>query len=258
MRTRGILKVEEVVMVIPVGKTKSVPAYCRALWHLSNGLLLFWLLIYSHVALATTEWQIKAIDAQANLVMENGDIVVLYGIFMSDSMSASGYLQQQWVGKTVQVETVKPERDRYNRIEGWVSSDAGELAQVSLLRQGLAQIDVTRSLPPDKAAMMAAAEQVKIFPVTTGMADLPAYATLEGEVVAVAKQSERVLLNFGADWRSDFTVVIPRKMWRRLEKVGVDVAGLTGRKIRVRGWVYHYNGAAIDITTPQQIEVLPE
>jgi micrococcal nuclease len=32
--------------------------------------------------------------------------------------------------------------------------------------------------------------------------------------------------------------------------------GLNGKTIRVRGWVRNYNGPLIEITHPQQIEVL--
>lgn len=72
-----------------------------------------------------------------------------------------------------------------------------------------------------------------------------------GEVV-----DGRVYLNFGQDWRNDFTVTIPPERRERLAGAGLTAQRLEDRRIRVRGWIDSYNGPQIEVTHPQQIEVI--
>jgi len=82
------------------------------------------------------------------------------------------------------------------------------------------------------------------------------YQLVEGTVHGVGEGKTRVYVNFAEDWRSDFTVVIPRKRLPVLEAAGLDLAALPGKRIRVRGWVEWWNGPMIEISHPEEIEVL--
>jgi hypothetical protein len=66
----------------------------------------------------------------------------------------------------------------------------------------------------------------------------------------------RVYLNFGADWRKDFTVTISPKNLRLFGKAGLRPETWQGHEILVRGWINWRNGPMIDVTHPEQIEVL--
>lgn len=79
---------------------------------------------------------------------------------------------------------------------------------------------------------------------------------VEGVVHAVAARGAHVYLNFAADWRTDFTVIVARRDRRRFEAAGIDLEALAGRPVRVRGFVRNFNGPAIDVTHPGQIEIL--
>ncbi len=83
------------------------------------------------------------------------------------------------------------------------------------------------------------------------------YRVVEGTVAAVATVGSWTYLNFGEDWRSDFTVSVHRRDRRRMEQELGALAGLQGRQVRVRGWMRHFNGPMIEATYPQQIELLP-
>lgn len=63
-------------------------------------------------------------------------------------------------------------------------------------------------------------------------------------------------LNFGADWRTDFTITIAARDLKLFEQAGLDLFALEGRTVRVRGWLDSYNGPAIEADHPEQIEVL--
>ncbi|MDJ0513440.1 MAG: thermonuclease family protein [Methyloceanibacter sp.] len=82
------------------------------------------------------------------------------------------------------------------------------------------------------------------------------YELVEGWVHGIGEGKSRVYINFAEDWRQDFTVVVKRKRLPVLEAAGLDLMRLPGRRIRVRGWIEWWNGPMIEITHPQEIEVL--
>jgi hypothetical protein len=81
---------------------------------------------------------------------------------------------------------------------------------------------------------------------------------VEGRVVAVGEaRNGRLYLNFGLNWRTDFTVSLNRVDRERFEAQGLsDPAQLDGAVIRVRGWLYAENGPMIHVASPAQIEIL--
>ena len=88
--------------------------------------------------------------------------------------------------------------------------------------------------------------------------DIGSFQLVEGRVREAAKVRGRVYLNYGADWRRDFTVTLAPAIRRRFEAEGIDPVTYGGRQIRVRGWVESYNGPMIEVTHPDQIELLDE
>jgi sensor domain CHASE-containing protein len=77
---------------------------------------------------------------------------------------------------------------------------------------------------------------------------------VEGIVTSTADVRGRVYLNFGADYRTDFTVAIAKKHRKRFKSV--DPVTLEGARIRVRGWVELMNGPMIWVSHPARIEIL--
>ena len=82
------------------------------------------------------------------------------------------------------------------------------------------------------------------------------YQLVEGTVHGIGEGKTLVYINFAEDWRSDFTIAIPRKRLPVLEAAGFDLAALPGKRIRVRGWVEWWNGPMIKVSHPEEIEVL--
>ena len=72
----------------------------------------------------------------------------------------------------------------------------------------------------------------------------------------VTERRGRFYLDFGADWRRDFTVAIALGDRARFRAAGLDPAGLEGATLRVRGWMRRLNGPMIEATHPEQIERL--
>ena len=84
------------------------------------------------------------------------------------------------------------------------------------------------------------------------------FQLIEGRVREVAVVRKRAYLNFGEDWRTDFTISIAPRDRRRFLADGIDPMGYQGQRVRVRGWLRHYNGPLVDVTHPEQIEILDE
>jgi endonuclease YncB( thermonuclease family) len=84
------------------------------------------------------------------------------------------------------------------------------------------------------------------------------YQIVEGRVVRVAPTKSRTYLNFGTDWRSDFTAGIDARLLRANPEWAKSLAGLQGRRIEVRGWIEYRNGPFINVEDPSQIESMDE
>ena len=82
------------------------------------------------------------------------------------------------------------------------------------------------------------------------------FQLVEGKVLKAARIKGRVYLNFGDDWKTDFTVTIGVPARRMFREAGTDPLSLEGKRIRVRGWLKRYNGPMIAATHPEQIEVV--
>ena len=87
------------------------------------------------------------------------------------------------------------------------------------------------------------------------------FQLVEGHVADAARVRGRIYLNFGADWREDFTATVAprdRRLFEREDRLlgRQPIDDLAGRQVRVRGWVKSFNGPMIEVTHPEQIEWL--
>ncbi|MBT6118025.1 MAG: thermonuclease family protein, partial [Rhodospirillaceae bacterium] len=150
--------------------------------------------------------------------------------------------------------------------------DDGTLLPVVLLAAGLVRVEIPEEAP-DRLAELHAAEAAARA-AGRGLWSDPAFAALdaaavpperiggfaivEGRVVEAAEVRGRGYLNFGSDWRTDFTVTAAPEVWRAMKRAGVDWSGYAGRILRVRGWLEEYNGPMIELRSAAAIEVLGE
>jgi hypothetical protein len=82
------------------------------------------------------------------------------------------------------------------------------------------------------------------------------YELVEGRVLTADRAGARVYLNFGRHWKSDFTIVIDRLGQKLFRGAKIDPQIYEGKLIRVRGWIENRDGPRIEVTHPEQIEVL--
>lgn len=80
---------------------------------------------------------------------------------------------------------------------------------------------------------------------------------VQGRVESVTLKKDNLYINFGKDWKSDFTIGVPADLQRTLTRQGLSLQSLAGKTVRVRGWVRYYNGPFIGLETASQLEILP-
>jgi endonuclease YncB( thermonuclease family) len=165
-------------------------------------------------------------------------------------------------------------RDRYDRALAQVHTlapDGGEdvWVQEAMVRQGLARVYTWPDEQIDADALYRSEGLAR--GQAQGLWADPAYAVrgpepnalaqyvdslqlVEGIVTSTADVRGRAYLNFGADYRTDFTVAVAKKHRKRFK--AVDPVSLEGARVRVRGWVELINGPMIWASHPARIEIL--
>lgn len=82
------------------------------------------------------------------------------------------------------------------------------------------------------------------------------FRIIEGTINRAATSKNNLYLNFGADWRKDFTVMISPALRRKMSQNGLDPMSLSGTKVRVRGWLREWNGPFMELETLERMEIL--
>jgi micrococcal nuclease len=165
---------------------------------------------------------------------------------------------------------VPPKEDRYDRVRGQLFAADGTWIQAALLKRGLARVSIAPDRTECAAELFAAEAQARA--AHAGLWSAPSYAIrtpdtvrrdigtfqiVEGKVLNTGLRNGRAYLNFGADWRTDFTVTIEPEDMPNFRRLGVDPRAYEGQTIRVRGILQFLNGPEIEVANPQGIEVVP-
>ena len=79
---------------------------------------------------------------------------------------------------------------------------------------------------------------------------------IEGTVNRAATSNNNLYLNFGSDWKKDFTVQITPALRKALARKGIDAMALGGQRLRVRGWVRSWNGPFMELEAPERLEIV--
>lgn len=96
----------------------------------------------------------------------------------------------------------------------------------------------------------------RIYDAASAGAAIGDYHLIEGVVMRAVRTRSRVYLNFGRDYRTDFTAGAVSRLYRRWAKDGLDLETLQGARLRIRGFVEEINGPSIDLKHPKQVELI--
>jgi micrococcal nuclease len=227
---------------------------------------------------------IQIIDPQT-LQLQDGRLIRLTGLDFPDlsphdagdfALTAQKILRDMLLNQDVDIyQTKDANLGRVNRMGHHLvhleRANEGIWVQGTLLAVGLARTRTTQSNPELAEQMYALEQQARAK--NTGIWEIPEFQVLpadntdglddgfyivEGRIVSAALNNNRVFLNFGKDWRTDFTVSIAPADRRRFSRAGLDPLSWNGKIVRVRGWLRHYNGPYIEIDHPQALEFVNE
>ena len=159
--------------------------------------------------------------------------------------------------------------DRHGRILAHLTTRDGAWIQGTMLAAGFARVytfEDNRSLIPEMLALEESARAAKrgiwanayyrIRTPTDLQGATDSFQIVEGRVLQVGLSRDRAFLNFGPDYKTDFTIAIAKRDFKNFGR-GFDPKRFDGKLVRVRGWVEAVNGPSIDVTHPEQIQVLP-
>ncbi len=227
----------------------------------------------------------KVIEAvnPLTLKLDDGRFIHLAGLDYPDldfyepgdlSLTAIEILNDFLKGQKVVIYQTKSQNaGRINRmghhIAHVVRTDKDVWVQGMILKLGLARVRTTK-YNPDMAEQMLSLEQTartakdglwgmdnyKIQSPKQAEDHIGSYQIVEGTIKNVSRQKNTMYLNFGNNWRTDFTISITSSNLRAFKNLKMQPQEWNGKRIRVRGWIESYNGPHIKIDHPERFELL--
>jgi endonuclease YncB( thermonuclease family) len=227
--------------------------------------------------------RVAAVTDDGTLALAGGRKLKLEGILLPEGRfdRAPGAYRERAIaalaslaeGRSIVAAAQSPLQDRYGRIEAQIvlsqNPDNGWL-QVAMLERGLARVFITPERPECADELFAAERKARgegngiwsssayavRTPETLSKRDTGTFQIVQGKVVSAAVKGGRAYLDFGADWRSDFTATVAPGGMKLFRKSGIDPRTYAGQTVRVRGWIDEYHGPEIEIAAPQDIEMV--
>ncbi|MFH1519555.1 MAG: thermonuclease family protein [Candidatus Omnitrophota bacterium] len=218
---------------------------------LSNGRLL------RYIGLDTPEVRIKAVD---------GSFTYSPTPF---SLEAKEFNRKLVEGKNIRIEFDIEKTDRYGRLLGYCFVD-DIFVNAKLIEEGYA---VLYTWPPnlkyvdlfvesqDKARRLGKGLWSSFLTIDHTQANqyIGQIRRIEGRVVSTYKSAKCVYLNFGQNYKNDFTVVIFNNVLQAFSQKGIDPMSFYNQKrIGVIGRIREYNGPEVIVNGPDEIEVVEE
>ncbi len=183
------------------------------------------------------------------------------------SLEAKEFNRKLVEGKLVRIEFDIEKTDRYGRLLGYCFLEE-TFVNARLIEQGYA---VLYTYPPNvkyvelfidaqKRAREAKNGLWGSFPVinhSQANKYINQIRSVEGVVLGSYKSAKCVFLNFGQDYKKDFSVVIFNNVLNAFSRRGINPLDFyNGKKIRVNGRIQEYNGPEVIVNSPYEIEVL--
>lgn len=189
----------------------------------------------------------------------------------------------QWLlGKDIFFRPVDTNLDRWGRLPAFVFAPGAELANMpenrpmpvaaALIDAGLARYEPSAAARPCRTALLAAEDGARAAGL--GLWADPYYAVIaaadrlsfkekagtvvivEGRVTGIADRRPRIMLYFGPRQGWDFSVTIYSRNNKAFDAAYAELAGLTSRTVRVRGLLDTRFGPQIEISNPDEIEII--
>ncbi len=213
------------------------------------------------------------VDAET-LRLGDGRLVRVSGLY-GPAEAAVSAIASSAGGRSVRLYNPATTRDRQGRLSAQivVVGPAGQPSlwlQGELLRAGQAFFYPAHPMADAPAQAMLALESEarrearglwadaanRVQDARTPATIHPGFRLVEGVVQGVGESRHSLFVNFGPDYRKDFTIVVQRSDREGFAGGLRTIRALQGRHIRVRGLVFQQGGPAIRAMHQQVIEIL--
>lgn len=193
---------------------------------------------------------------------------------VAGALAAKSALELLLLDRKVDLSVTAAGSDRYGRLTAWVfiSAPSGEvLVQRELVAAGQALVSPFPG-SPCRAYLQAAEREArtrglglwgepysvakKAADPADVLADQGRFVLVEGKVTSVRESAGMVYINFGQRWSDQFTATLLKRNEGAFTIAGVTPRALAGRTIEVRGWIEERGGPAVEVTRPEQIEII--
>jgi endonuclease YncB( thermonuclease family) len=190
------------------------------------------------------------------------------------ALAAREALEARVLNREIGLSVTGAGADRYGRLTAYVSAPAGSgeiLVQRDLVAAGHAVVSPAAASPcrsdlqaaerdararglglwgASYSVLKKAAEPADI------LADQGRFALVQGKVASVRESGGIVYINFGQRWSSQFTATLLKRNEAAFAGASAAPKALAGRTIEVRGWIEERNGPVVEVTRPEQIEII--
>lgn len=230
----------------------------------------------------TSGGKVAAIIDGLHLTLDDGRVIELSDIIHPESapeiaLQAKQTLEKFFIGKDILFfQTPDKDKGRVNRMGHHLGhvvlrdKETSLWAQDLLLRNGLAL-----TLPGEDAPVMRLfeaedsarndeiglwAEELRPLFLRTpenAAESMGTFAIVTGTPQAVASVKNNTYLNYGKNWRKDFTVMVSSQMRKQISRDGIDLKSWVKNPVEVRGWIIEENGPMIMIDRTTQLRLRP-
>lgn len=163
-------------------------------------------------------------------------------------------------------------KDRYKRLLAHIYTNDGAWINAHMIRKGLAHVysfpdnafKAEQLIPIEHEARKAKKgiwqhKRWQILDASSHINDnkIGEFNIVEGRVLHTAYVNGISYLNFGENWRNDFSIEIPHKFLTKFKEKNIKPTEYYKRKkVRVRGHLKPINGVLITATHPEQLTIL--
>lgn len=189
------------------------------------------------------------------------------------ALAAKAALETLVADRTVTLKKHGPDADRYGRVVAHVFVEGKPRSvQHHLLTEGHARVAAevgslacARELLAAESAARAARLGLWSDPhyavqraedPTRLLTERGRFVVVEGKVLSVRESRGVIFINFGRRWSEDFTVTVLKRNESIFNSAGLALKQLSRREIRVRGVIEQRGGPWIEVTRPEQIELV--
>lgn len=198
--------------------------------------------------------------------LANGDPDVL-----NLAKQARAALAKLTVGRALRLYCDQAPFDRHRRRMAQVLGADGLWLQAEMLKLGLARVHGQADHRLGLREMLAVEADARRTGI--GLWGAPAFALrraddpdlgrfagsfqiIAGRPLTAERKNDLGFVNFGPDRHADLTLVLKNEALKLSDAANIAIEGLSGRDIRCRGWLGLRDGPNIEITHPEQIEIL--